>query len=455
MAASIYHRSRDLPWSILAANVSSGHSHDTALAAPVLSPQRKSFAQALQNVCDVLVGNFPKPCLKGKRLSIKIPEDSYKAGLDRCKNNLHGRLIMAKGDKPLRLHEIREKLTKAWAPVNKWQITPLGKGFYEFYFQNCEDLNRVWSIGTWNLKPGLLRLSAWSSDFKPENLKVTNAQIWIRIYGLPQEYWMPTTLFSIAFGIGTPLSLDEATKQRTMGHFARILVDVNLAEELHYQILVEREGYAFFVDIDYENLPYFCEHCCCIGHSIDKCRNVNSKAKDQKKSVEKVVPNKPNPKFVPKQKNKNKEPVQDNGKINEEVSDYESDQENAEVVKDTFEEPIMNKEMRANNGNHADMIVEHAENDKNVDVFVDHAQHHEILNPRIVEQTSDIPVVHERDRNLDENPSSWADEVDHSHDEGGEFTVVTSKKGRGKNKKYTPKPDLHTRSRTGSQLNSL
>ncbi|PNX65908.1 hypothetical protein L195_g054779, partial [Trifolium pratense] len=45
----------DLPWSILAANVSSGYSHDTALPAPVLSPQRKSFAQALQNVCDVPV----------------------------------------------------------------------------------------------------------------------------------------------------------------------------------------------------------------------------------------------------------------------------------------------------------------------------------------------------------------------------------------------------------------
>ncbi|PNX76905.1 hypothetical protein L195_g032864, partial [Trifolium pratense] len=135
MAASIYHRSRDLPWSILAANVSSGRPQDTALSVPVLSPQRKSFAQALQNVCDVLVGNFPKPCLKGKRLSIKIPKDSYKAGLDRCKNNLHGRLIMAKGDKPLRLHEIREKLIKAWAPVDKWQITPLGKGFMSFIFK--------------------------------------------------------------------------------------------------------------------------------------------------------------------------------------------------------------------------------------------------------------------------------------------------------------------------------
>ncbi|PNX63443.1 hypothetical protein L195_g061630, partial [Trifolium pratense] len=122
-------------------------------------------------------------------------------------------------------------------------------------------------------------------------------------------------------------------------------------------------------------------------------RNVTIKAKDQKNSVEKVVPNKPIPKYVPKQKNRINEPVHEKEKLNEVVSDYEhpkSDQENAAVVKDTFEKPIMNQEMRADTGNHAELIVKHAENDKNADVTVDHAQHHEILNPRIVEQTSDI-----------------------------------------------------------------
>ncbi|PNX88363.1 hypothetical protein L195_g044466 [Trifolium pratense] len=85
------------------------------------------------------------------------------------------------------------------------------------------------------------------------------------------------------------------------------------------------------------------------------------------------------------------------------------------MVKDTFEEPIMNKEMRVENGNHANVIVEHAVNDKNVDVTVDLAQHHEIpktlnnqTSPRIVEKTSDIPVVHERDRHLEKNPSSMS-----------------------------------------------
>jgi hypothetical protein len=48
-------------------------------------------------------------------------------------------------------------------------------------------------------------------------------------------------------------------------------------------------------------------------------------------------------------------------------------------------------------------------------------------------------------------PSSWADDTDNSHDEGEEapFTVVKSRRGRGKNKTYTPNPDLQTRSRTG------
>ncbi|MCI15801.1 defensin-like protein, partial [Trifolium medium] len=43
-----------------------------------------------------------------------------------------------------------------------------------------------------------------------------------------QEYWRPRTLFEIAGGVGTPLTLDAATKNRSFGHYARILVDVDL-----------------------------------------------------------------------------------------------------------------------------------------------------------------------------------------------------------------------------------
>jgi hypothetical protein len=403
-------------------------------------------------VCDVPIGNFPKPCLKGERLSIKIPEESYQAGVERCKNNLHGRLMMAKGDKPLQLNELREKLIKAWAPIEKWQITPLGKGYYEFYFQSREDLNRVWSTGTWNLKPGLLRLSAWTNDFKPEELKITHAQVWVRVYGLPQEYWMPTTLFAIASGLGTPLSLDTATKQRTFGHFARILVDINLAEKLHYRILVEREGYAFFADVDYENLPHFCEHCCCVGHSLTQCRKINKQLQEKKPQMVKVV-KKPNTIFVPKVQQKTlKQNIEKPTDLDHVSIHTESDDDI--VVQDTFldavDSPVIHEQPLVQGEAEGTHIQGQPE--------VVPEQSEAILTPQMDAAThrKDVSTAGQQGIGV----PSWADEVENSQDDegeddGGEFTVVKPRRGRGKNKIYTPNPELQTRSRTGNLPRTL
>ena len=39
-----------------------------------------------------------------------------------------------------------------------WKMLSLGMGFYQFNFDIKEYRNSVWSIGSWNLKPGLKRL---------------------------------------------------------------------------------------------------------------------------------------------------------------------------------------------------------------------------------------------------------------------------------------------------------
>lgn len=107
-------------------------------------------------------------------------------------------------------------------------------------------------MGSWDLKPGVLRLFKWSTDFNPILQHQTNAQVWIRIFSLVQEYWRPRILFAIASGISIPISLDDATKTKTLGHFSCVLVDIDLAGLLHDEILVEREGFTFFVAIENE-----------------------------------------------------------------------------------------------------------------------------------------------------------------------------------------------------------
>lgn len=70
----------------------------------------KTFAQALKNAYDIPVSQLPIPGFKRDAVAVKIPEDEYKAGLKRCRNNLHGRLILVKGEQPIKASDLRTKL---------------------------------------------------------------------------------------------------------------------------------------------------------------------------------------------------------------------------------------------------------------------------------------------------------------------------------------------------------
>jgi hypothetical protein len=52
--------------------------------------------------------------------------------------------------------------------------------------------------------------------------------VWIRLFHLPQEYWLPQTMLEIANGVGTPLLIDGATKKTDFGHYACMLVVIDI-----------------------------------------------------------------------------------------------------------------------------------------------------------------------------------------------------------------------------------
>lgn len=63
--------------------------------------------------------------------------------------------------------------------------------------------------------------------------------------------------------------------QYFLGHYARVLVDIDLDAPLRYQVRVERDDFAFFTPIEYERIPEFCNHCKTIGHNILSCRHLS------------------------------------------------------------------------------------------------------------------------------------------------------------------------------------
>jgi len=133
-------------------------------------------------------------------------------------------------------------------------IQSIDKGYYEISFSSIGDMERVRSAGSWNLNPGVLKLFTWSKDFNPSVQKLSTTQVWLKIHGLAQEYWRPKIIFAIANSVVTPICIDFATNKpifnRTFGQYAWVLVDMDVSKPLRYKVLVERQGYAFFVDLE-------------------------------------------------------------------------------------------------------------------------------------------------------------------------------------------------------------
>jgi hypothetical protein len=268
---------------------------------------------------------------------------------------------MSKGDKPWTARDLSAKLSALWKLHGQWKIVSLGRGYYEFQFASFEDMRIAWSMGSMNLKPGVLRLSKWTNDFNPYTQRQTHAQIWIRLMELPQEYWRQRTLFEIASAVGTPLALDESTNHRTFGHYARVLVDIDLSRRIFDEITVERDGYQFKLGVVYERLPEFCNHCNIIGHNFATCKWLHPPTvkpvdtREKRKPAKDVVVSKPQTQYVAKAKPTLPGPSAEAKQVEEvettEVVDLATQQQQSDAVHDGKKDAEINENTPQKNTN--------------------------------------------------------------------------------------------------------
>jgi len=168
----------------------------------------------------------------------------------------------------------------------------------------------------------------------------------------------------------------------SFGHYVRVLVDMDLAEELRYRVLVESKGYTFFIDLEYENLLEFCAHYNIHGHHIDKCNkkrgmNKHIQEKDQPRRNYLVVVRK---KYL--QKHKEPEVVNLEGNSVQKV-DQRRTQADMELEKEVNEELEANHaslqatKNRATNYGDGRNLTEDAQSSSSSE-FMDAAQTHEV-----------------------------------------------------------------------------
>ncbi|KAL8546962.1 hypothetical protein ACS0TY_006609 [Phlomoides rotata] len=138
-------------------------------------------------------------------------------------------------------------------------------------FSLLEDRDRIFRRRHWLLQPGVFRLQSWVQDFNPNRVCSSLAQVWVRIMDLPMEYWQPSILEAMASAFGTLIRIDDHTIHRRMGHYARILVEVDMKMELIEKIMYKRSGVCSFANLVFEHLLEFCRNCGIVGHTTAVC----------------------------------------------------------------------------------------------------------------------------------------------------------------------------------------
>lgn len=107
---------------------------------------------------------------------------------------------------------LRTWFNYVWKPKGEVDLHLVSKGFFIVLFSNIEGRDRIFEGGPYFLSSVGLYMQPWKENFTPKQETFTSIPLWIKIYSLPLEYWLPKTLEAIGNSLGDFLKLSEATQ---------------------------------------------------------------------------------------------------------------------------------------------------------------------------------------------------------------------------------------------------
>ncbi|KAH0736216.1 hypothetical protein KY290_011893 [Solanum tuberosum] len=147
--------------------------------------------------------------------------------------------------------------------------------------ENELDYNTVWTQQRMTIEGKLMRIQAWSPNFRPEE-ETPIVPIWVLLPGLPWHCFKKEFVTPLLESVGKVLYLDTASIKRTRASMAKVKVQIDLTKDRprHIWIGLDDEDLTIgrWQPIEYENIPPYCTYCKHQGHMIGDC---NFKIRDE------------------------------------------------------------------------------------------------------------------------------------------------------------------------------
>ena len=143
----------------------------------------------------------------------------------------------------------------------------LGNGFFLTRLSLREDYENILKRGPWFIGEHFLSIRPWEPDFRPETASVTSVAVWVRLNGLPIEYYNSEAFYYIGKTISNVLRVDTQTATEARGRFVRMCVQIDMEKPLITTVLIGK----FEQQVCYEGIQKLCFSCGRIGHRKEAC----------------------------------------------------------------------------------------------------------------------------------------------------------------------------------------
>ncbi|XP_030931012.1 uncharacterized protein LOC115956880 [Quercus lobata] len=162
---------------------------------------------------------------------------------------------------------LHSRLLSMWKPARRLDCVDLEQGFFLTRFYLKEDYEATLQRGPWFIGEHFLSIRPWEPNFRPESTNVTSVAVWIRLNGLPIEYYNSEALLQIGKSIGNVLRIDTHTANKARGRFARLCVQIDVDKLLVTAVLIGR----FEQPVCYEGIQKLCFSCGRMGYRKENC----------------------------------------------------------------------------------------------------------------------------------------------------------------------------------------
>ncbi|XP_023639553.1 uncharacterized protein LOC111830928 [Capsella rubella] len=151
---------------------------------------------------------------------------------------------------------------RIWQIENRVVGADLGLGKFQFDFENEEDITKVLNIEPFHFDHWMVAMVRWEPSVDPEYLSMIT--FWIRVLGIPLQFWAEPTFRSIGEDLGKVEEIDI--------HGGRVKVILNGLKPLCFATELDfGNGVEIPVKLRYERLFGFCSLCYSLCHDEDEC----------------------------------------------------------------------------------------------------------------------------------------------------------------------------------------